>query len=122
MEIEEHYRYLLGIQSPWLISDVDLSMQASRVDVEIEYADDKGPRCTARTGKTKSNFAFSWLSNEESLGEEFIERFNRLKHADLKVSRAWAIKELFRDFWSYTYAGWAKRHFDKWYSWAINIA
>ncbi|HHI92078.1 MAG TPA: hypothetical protein ENK04_00980 [Gammaproteobacteria bacterium] len=68
---------------------------------------------------TKSNFAFSWLSNETNLGEEFIERFNRLKHADLKVSRAWAIKELFRDFWSYTYAGWSKRHFDKWHSWAM---
>ncbi len=62
---------------------------------------------------------FSWLSNEENLREEFIERFDRLKHADLKVSRAWAIKELFRDFWPYAHAGWAKRHFDKWYSWAI---
>ncbi|MBL1260799.1 MAG: transposase [Thiotrichaceae bacterium] len=42
-----------------------------------------------------------------------------LKKTDLKVARAWAIKELFRDFWSYTYAGCAKRHFNQWYSWAI---
>lgn len=62
---------------------------------------------------------FSWLTNEENLKEKFIEQFNELKSADLKVSRAWAIKELFRDFWTYTYAGWAERHFDKWYSWAI---
>jgi len=54
METEEHYRHLLGIQSPWQISDVDLSMQASRVDIEIEYADDKGPHSTARAGKAKS--------------------------------------------------------------------
>jgi len=41
-----------------------------------------------------------------------------MKHSDLKVARAWAIKELFRDFWSYTYAGCAERHVKKWYSWA----
>jgi transposase len=62
---------------------------------------------------------FSWLSNEENLSEELADQFDGLKNANLKASRAWAIKELFRDFWSYTYAGWAKRHFDKWYSWAI---
>jgi len=62
---------------------------------------------------------FSWLSNEENVKEKFVERFNTLKHSDLKVARAWAIKELFRDFWSYTYAGCAKRHFNRWYSWAI---
>jgi transposase len=62
---------------------------------------------------------FSWLSNEENVNKKFAERFNELKHSDLKVARAWAIKELFRDFWTYIYAGCAKKHFDKWYSWAI---
>ena len=62
---------------------------------------------------------FNWLVNEENLNEAFAEQFSELKQADLKVSRAWAIKELFRDFWDYRYAGWAKRHFDKWYAWAI---
>lgn len=62
---------------------------------------------------------FSWLANEENVKEKVVERFNTLKHANLKVSRAWALKELFRDFWAYTYAGWAERHFSHWYSWAI---
>jgi len=62
---------------------------------------------------------FAWLSNEENVSEKFIEQFNVLKTTDLKVARAWAIKELFRDFWSYTYAGCARRHFNQWYSWAI---
>jgi len=35
------------------------------------------------------------------------------------VARAWAIKELFRDFWAYQAAGWAKRHVERLYSWAI---
>jgi len=62
---------------------------------------------------------FSWLANEENVNENFVEHFNILKNSDLKVARAWALKELFRDFWSYTYAGCAERHFKQWYSWAI---
>ncbi len=62
---------------------------------------------------------FSWLANEENVNEKFVAHFNTLKHSDLKVARAWALKELFRDFWSYTYAGCAERHFKQWYSWAI---
>ncbi len=42
-----------------------------------------------------------------------------LKQSDLKVARAWALKELFRKFWDYTYVGNAKRHFERWYSWAV---
>lgn len=62
---------------------------------------------------------FLWLTNEENLNEKFTERFDSLKHSDLKVARAWAIKELFRGFWDYTYTGCAKRHFERWYAWAI---
>jgi transposase len=62
---------------------------------------------------------FLWLTHEENQKEKYVEAFDKLKHADLKVARAWAIKELFRDFWTYTYAGCAKRHFEQWYSWAI---
>ncbi|MEJ2405115.1 MAG: transposase, partial [Candidatus Thiodiazotropha sp.] len=57
--------------------------------------------------------------NEERISEAFADQFEELKRADLKVSRAWALKELVRDFWTYNCAGWAKRHFDKWYAWAI---
>ncbi|MGD8570233.1 MAG: ISL3 family transposase [Gammaproteobacteria bacterium] len=60
-----------------------------------------------------------WLSHPDNLADAFCETFESLKNSELKVARAWAIKELFRDFWTYNVAGWAKRHFDKWYSWAI---
>lgn len=62
---------------------------------------------------------YFWLVNEENLDERFQEAFASLKQSDLKVSRAWAIKELFRDFWGYKTRGWGRRHFKKWYSWAI---
>jgi transposase len=43
VEIEEHYELLLGINSPWEISSVDLDLAAQKVDAIIEYTDDKGP-------------------------------------------------------------------------------
>ena len=62
---------------------------------------------------------FLWLTNEENQRESHAERFSKLKSSGLKVSRAWAIKELFRTFWDCLDAGEAKQHFNRWYSWAI---
>ncbi len=62
---------------------------------------------------------FLWLTNEENLKEKHVDRFEKLKKSDLKVARAWAIKELFRGFWDYSDAGGAEQHFNDWYSWAI---
>jgi transposase len=62
---------------------------------------------------------FHWLANQENLQERYSESFEVLRNSELKVARAWAIKELFRDLWTYQTAGWAKRHFEKWYSWVI---
>jgi transposase len=60
-----------------------------------------------------------WLFNPENLGEEQWLRFEPLQARELKTSRAWAIKEHFRWFWEYRYAGNARKFFDRWYSWAI---
>jgi len=62
---------------------------------------------------------YLWLTNEENQKEKFVETFDKLKQSDLKVARAWAIKELFKEFWEYKYPANARRHFEKWYSWAI---
>lgn len=62
---------------------------------------------------------FLWLTNEENQKEKNKATFSELKISDLKVARAWAIKELFRAFWEYRYKGCAERFFNRWYSWAI---
>lgn len=59
-----------------------------------------------------------WLYNEENLSADARLDFESLRAAELKTSRAWALKEQFRWFWDYTYAGNAKKFFDAWYSWA----
>jgi transposase len=61
-----------------------------------------------------------WLYNPENLSESQSLRFSELKNLELKTSRAWAIKEHFRWFWSYTYAKNAEKYFRKWYGWATH--
>lgn len=59
-----------------------------------------------------------WLFNPENLSEEKWLDFQALKDLELKTSRAWAIKEQFRWFWEYRYAGNARKFFTRWYGWA----
>ena len=63
---------------------------------------------------------YLWLRNEENLSEDRRLALDILQRLDLKVARAWAIKENFRHFWSYRRAGWAKRFFKRWYHWATH--
>ncbi len=59
-----------------------------------------------------------WLFNPENLSEDRWIEFEPLKDQELKTSRAWAIKEQFRWFWEYRYAGNAHKFFNRWYGWA----
>ena len=59
-----------------------------------------------------------WLFHPDRIHEHRQEEFEALKEQQLKTARAWALKEHFRWFWSYCYAGLAKKYFDDWYAWA----
>jgi transposase len=48
------------------------------------------------------------------------ERFDQVKHGNLKTARAWALKESLRELWGYTSTGSAKRFWDCWYFWATH--
>ena len=56
-----------------------------------------------------------WLVAEENVPESQAGRFAALRAMDLKTGRAWAIKEALRDLWDYRRAGWALRHWKRWY-------
>lgn len=58
-----------------------------------------------------------WLFNMHNLTEEKWMSFEKLLDMELRSAEAWAMKEQFRWFWDYKSAGWARRHFDKWYAW-----
>jgi transposase len=68
--------------------------------------------------QTLAGSKHSWLFNPENMKEDRWLEFQSLKDLELKTSRAWAIKEQFRWFWDYTYAGNAEKFFKQWYGWA----
>lgn len=63
---------------------------------------------------------YLWLWNQEKVPEWRREEFEEVKHAELKTSRAWAIKESLRGFWNYVYPTWAAKYFTAWYFWATH--
>lgn len=64
---------------------------------------------------------YLWLTNEENLSDMQAVRFKELKSSELKVGRAWAVKEAFRHFWTYRSLGCAERFFDRWLVWARSL-
>jgi transposase len=61
---------------------------------------------------------YLWLRNEENLNSTSRKTFASLRTAKLKTARAWAIKEMLRDLWSYRSARHARAFWKRWYHWA----
>jgi transposase len=60
-----------------------------------------------------------WLFHPDRLTEERRVHLEHLRGADLKTSRAWAIKEHFRRFWDFIYTATAEDFFFDWHGWAV---
>jgi len=63
---------------------------------------------------------YLWLYSYENIPDRRKEEFEQLRDKDLKVSRAWGIKENLRHMWDYWHAGYMLKYFDKWYNWAMH--
>lgn len=73
---------------------------------------------TAQGDETLKGTRQLWLFSRENLSDSRRATMADLKALNLKVSRAWAIKESLRGLWDYLCPTWARKFFDKWYSWA----
>jgi transposase len=60
-----------------------------------------------------------WLYGEENLPEKYELQLEKLKEKKLKTGRAWAIKELLRDFWDCKSVDEGTTFLKSWYNWAI---
>jgi transposase len=58
-----------------------------------------------------------WLFSKKNLPAKHARRLKAIRQSDLKTARAWAIKEEFNWFWSYTYTESAAAFFRHWYAW-----
>ena len=65
--------------------------------------------------ETLKGTKYLWLYSEENLPDRFRPTFEVLIAQELKVGRAWALKESLRTLWEYSRPGWARRFFDGWF-------
>jgi len=63
---------------------------------------------------------YLWLRNPENLTEQQRARLGYLEKLNLKINRAYLLKESFRELWNYKCKGWAKRFLAKWFWWATH--
>ncbi|MBM4043110.1 MAG: ISL3 family transposase [Planctomycetes bacterium] len=67
-----------------------------------------------------SKTRYIFLKNPENLTDKQRLRLSDLEKLNLKINRAYVLKEAFRCFWDYTYRANAKKYLDKWFWWATH--
>ena len=63
---------------------------------------------------------YLWLKNPWNLKDDQKARLSALEKLNLKINRAYLLKEAFRDLWSYTKPAWATKYLQKWFWWATH--
>ena len=63
---------------------------------------------------------YIWLKNPENLTDKQRLRLSDLEKLNLKINRAYLLKEAFRCFWDYTYRRNAEKYLDRWLWWATH--
>jgi transposase len=63
---------------------------------------------------------YSWLRHPDAFSAAAWRDFHALRTSDLKVARAWALKETVMRLWDYHYVGAARTFFRRWYFWATH--
>lgn len=74
----------------------------------------------ARGDETLTGTKYLWLYAEENLPEKHRDRFATLKGLNLKVGRAWAIKESLRELWGQATSQRAEEFWRRWFWWATH--
>lgn len=70
--------------------------------------------------ETLKGAKFLFLSKKENMSNDCKREFNEIRKDALKTGRAWAIKEMFSEFWDYSYKESATKFFTRWYWWATH--
>lgn len=70
--------------------------------------------------ETLKGSKYLWLTNPDNFKPEEKTVFRRFALDELKVGKAWAIKEAFQHFWDYSYQSSAQSFFKRWYFWVTH--
>lgn len=63
---------------------------------------------------------YLWLKNPENLTDAQRRRLGYLEKLNLRSNRAYLLKETFRELWTYSRKGWARKFLKKWFWWATH--
>lgn len=63
---------------------------------------------------------YIWLKNPWNLTDKQKVRLSDLEKLNLKINRAYILKEAFRKFWDYSYPEWANKYLNQWFWWATH--
>lgn len=63
---------------------------------------------------------YIWLKNPWNLTPKQRARLGHLEKLNLKINRAYLLKESFQEVWSFVYPGCARRYLQKWFWWATH--
>ena len=63
---------------------------------------------------------YLFLKSPANMSDSEKEKFKALRMDKLKSGRAWSIKEMFSEFWAYSYQASAEKFFQRWYWWATH--
>ena len=70
--------------------------------------------------KTLTGSKYLWLYSRENVPQRRRDEFDVLRRKELKVGRAWAIKEALRRLWHYVYPASGWKFWKRWYFWATH--
>ena len=73
-----------------------------------------------RGDETLKGTKYLWLYGKENVPDFRRREFAALRCLELKVGRAWAIKETLRELWHYVYPEAGRRFWKRWYFWATH--
>jgi transposase len=81
---------------------------------------EEAARLKAENPELLKNTRYIWLKNPVNLTENQRLRLSDLEKLNLKVNRAYLLKEAFRKFWDHTSPLAARMYLDQWFWWATH--
>jgi transposase len=63
---------------------------------------------------------YIWLKNPVNLTKTQQVKLSQLEKMNLKINRAYLLKEAFSQLWTYRTKGWARRFLNRWFWWATH--
>jgi transposase len=110
---KDAWEAVIGLHAPIVHDKFHIAKYLSEAVDKVRRKEHKDLKKEGSDMLTKARYLF--LKNPDTLDDKESERFKTLMSEELKVGRAWALKEAFRMFWEYSYARSAKKFFDRWY-------